>query len=94
MLEVVSNITNISFNFRAVGILPNRFLGVVGEHGEFPIEQIHLSPDRNLLASCSHDQKIKFWDVRHFKEAALSEEIPTKTKPTKSTGTENFFEDL
>ena len=86
---------NISFYCRAVGILPNRFLGVVGEHGEFPIEQIALSPDRNILASCSHDQKIKFWNVGHFREAALNEEIPEKkTKSKKSTGTENFFEDL
>lgn len=72
-------------------------MGVAGEHGEFPIEQMSLSSDGNILASCSHDQKIKFWDVRHFKGAALSEEVPNKsnkTKPKNSTGAENFFEDL
>lgn len=82
------------FRFRAVSILPNRFVGVVGEHGEFPIEQIRLSPDKNILASCSHDQKIKFWDVKHFKEMTSSEDIPSTTKSKKSAGTENFFEDL
>ncbi|XP_028401663.1 WD repeat-containing protein 55-like [Dendronephthya gigantea] len=79
---------------RAVSILPNRFVGVVGEHGEFPIEQISLSPDKNILASCSHDQKIKFWDVKHFKEMTSSEDIPKTTKSKKSSETENFFEDL
>ena len=82
------------YHCRAVGILPNRFIGVVGEHGEFPIEQIGLSPDGNILASCSHDQKIKFWNVTHFRETALSEEIPEKPKNNKSTERENFFEDL
>jgi WD40 repeat protein len=83
------------YHCRAVSILPNRFVGVVGEHGEFPIEQISLSPERNILASCSHDQKIKFWNVEHFREAALSEDTSgEKPKSKKSTGTENFFEDL
>ena len=85
--------TSFCFFFRAVRILPNRFLEVVGEHGEFPIEQMRLSTDGNTLASCSHDKKIKFWDVRHFRGSTLSETVPNKTKPKQSTGTD-FFEDL
>ncbi|KAM6251763.1 WD repeat-containing protein 55 [Porphyrio hochstetteri] len=48
---------------RAVNILPNRVLGCVGQHPGEPIEQLALAPARQLLASCAHDQKVKFWDV-------------------------------
>ncbi|CAG8442599.1 6764_t:CDS:10 [Ambispora gerdemannii] len=44
---------------RAVGILPNKFKGVIGDHGnDMPIERIRLSHDQNYLASCSHDNTI------------------------------------
>ncbi|EDV20485.1 uncharacterized protein TRIADDRAFT_14661, partial [Trichoplax adhaerens] len=46
---------------RAVSIHPNRLLGVLGDHGDFPIEKLRVS-NFNLLASCAHDAKIKFWD--------------------------------
>ncbi|CAG8454110.1 14633_t:CDS:10 [Ambispora leptoticha] len=49
---------------RAVGILPNKFKGVIGDHGDdMPIERIRLSYDQNYLASCSHDNTVKFWDI-------------------------------
>ncbi|XP_076446005.1 WD repeat-containing protein 55-like [Babylonia areolata] len=47
---------------RAVNILPNRFLGVVGEH-QFDVEGLALTHDRHLLVSSSHDQCLKFWSV-------------------------------
>lgn len=31
---------------RIISILPNRMLGVVGEHGDFPVEALALSHDR------------------------------------------------
>ncbi|RUS21477.1 WD40-repeat-containing domain protein [Endogone sp. FLAS-F59071] len=50
---------------RIVGVLPNSFHGVVGDHGEdFPIERVRLAHDRRFLASCSHDLSVKFWDVK------------------------------
>ncbi|RKP04399.1 hypothetical protein THASP1DRAFT_33842, partial [Thamnocephalis sphaerospora] len=45
-------------------ILPNKFIGCIGEHGTFPIERIKLTHDRQFLGSCSHDQTIRFWDVQ------------------------------
>ncbi|XP_062591946.1 WD repeat-containing protein 55-like isoform X3 [Saccostrea cucullata] len=65
---------------RAVHILPNRFLGVVGEHDEFPVENLSLSHDKKILASCSHDQTIKFWRVDNLKK----EKVNTRKKAKKS----------
>ncbi|XP_053935570.1 WD repeat-containing protein 55 [Cuculus canorus] len=48
---------------RAVNVLPNRVLGCVGQHPGEPVEGLALAPCGRLLASCAHDQKVKFWDV-------------------------------
>lgn len=50
---------------RVVSILPNKFEGVIGAHGEdFPIERLQLSYDNAWLGSCAHDNSIRFWDVQ------------------------------
>lgn len=48
---------------RVASVLPNKCLGVLGSHGHFPVESLSVSRDGNLVASCSHDQRVKFWDV-------------------------------
>ncbi|GBB92887.1 hypothetical protein RclHR1_04640024 [Rhizophagus clarus] len=53
---------------RLVGILPNKFLGVIGDHDDFPIECLRLSHDEILLASSSHDNTVKFWNIRYLFE--------------------------
>ncbi|WAQ99393.1 WDR55-like protein, partial [Mya arenaria] len=84
---------------RAVHILPNRFIGIVGEHpGDFPVENLSLSRDKHLLASCSHDQKIKFWNV----DSVSSETVDVRTRALKgdkskflkSSDKGDFFADL
>jgi hypothetical protein len=35
---------------RIIGVLPNKMLGVVGEHGDYPVERLALSG----AAACSH----------------------------------------
>ena len=82
--------------FRAVNILPNSFQGLIGEHNNFPIERIRLSPSKNMIASCSHDQTIKFWDVSHFQQQTVATKTKKKSKAVsnKPTMDENFFEDL
>lgn len=84
---------------RAVNILPNRFLGVVGEHkGDFPIENLALSRDKKFLASCSHDQMVKFWNIESVKKEKV--DIKKKAKKTdkskflKSSNQDDFFADL
>ena len=53
---------------RVIGILPNKMLGVVGEHGDMPVERMALSLDRTSLATASHDHTIKLWDVKDLFE--------------------------
>merc|ERR1711939_1280309 len=48
---------------RIMQINPNKLLGVVGDHDDFPIEKIAMLHDRNLLTSCSHDNTVQFWDM-------------------------------
>jgi len=42
-----------------VQIHPNKLLGVVGDHEDFPIEVLAQNFDRSVLGSASHDNKIK-----------------------------------
>ena len=51
---------------RIVQIQPNKLLGVVGEHEDFPIERIALDRTHRLLGSCSHDLTVKFWDISYL----------------------------
>ncbi|EDQ92783.1 uncharacterized protein MONBRDRAFT_21907 [Monosiga brevicollis MX1] len=46
-----------------VSVLPNKVLGVLGEHNAYPIERVRLSGDEAYLASCSHDKTVRFWST-------------------------------
>lgn len=48
---------------RVVSLLPNKVLGVVGDHEEFPVEGMCASRDGRLLASFAHDEVVRFWDI-------------------------------
>lgn len=53
---------------RVVELQPNKVLGVIGDHNNFPVEGIKLSCDRNFLASFSHDEIVRFWNVAMLRE--------------------------
>lgn len=59
---------------RLVSIHPNKLIGVLGEHEEFDIETLRKNADNTLMASCSHDCRIKFWDIRCLYEEDEDEE--------------------
>lgn len=87
-------------NSRACYILPNRFVGVVGNHDDFPIQSLSLSSDGNICASISHDQTVRFWSVENIKNKKLDSQSKSKSKElknkklTKQGKAENFFADL
>ncbi|KAL8194149.1 UNVERIFIED_CONTAM: WD domain repeat-containing protein 55 [Gekko kuhli] len=58
---------------RAVNILPNRVIGSVGQHVGEPVEQLAKCPTGPLLASCGHDQKVKFWDISSLSSVVVED---------------------
>ncbi|KAL3817328.1 hypothetical protein ACHAXA_003951 [Cyclostephanos tholiformis] len=48
---------------RAVQILPNMLLGVLGSHDGFPVEDMKWSNGRKMVGSISHDEYIRLWDA-------------------------------
>lgn len=65
---------------RAVSVLPNRVLGSVGQHLGESIEEIARSRDTRFLASCAHDQLIKFWDISSLPDTRVSDYRRRKKK--------------
>jgi len=60
---------------RIVSIEPSDLVGIVGEHEDFPVERMRLSHDSKYLASSSHDNSIKFWNIQYlYDEDAEGEE--------------------
>jgi len=56
-------------NIRAVHLYPHRFLGVIGHHeDEFPIERLDVNTSGEIVASISHDNRVKFWNVTYLEE--------------------------
>ena len=41
---------------RVVQLQPNKVLGVVGDHDDFPVEGMRVSRDGRVLASFAHDE--------------------------------------
>ncbi|XP_061442730.1 WD repeat-containing protein 55 isoform X3 [Rhineura floridana] len=87
---------------RAVNILPNRVIGSVGQHAGEPIEQLAKCHTGPFLASCGHDQKVKFWDISSLssvivddyrKKKKKSGQLKSLSRKAFSTG-EDFFADL
>ncbi|KAI5641517.1 hypothetical protein NE865_06274 [Phthorimaea operculella] len=50
---------------RAAHMFPQRQLGIVGQH-KLPVECLDISHDGQFVASCSHDNDVKFWNISYF----------------------------
>jgi WD40 repeat protein len=55
---------------RVVAIQPNKILGVVGDHDQFPVEGMCRNHTERILASYAHDNLVRFWDVSMFVDDA------------------------
>ena len=78
--------------------MPNRILGVVGEHKDFPVENLSKSHCARFLASCSHDQKVKFWNIEELpnEKVDTSKKAPRNKhrKLSAAIKKDDFFADL
>ncbi|KAG6454023.1 hypothetical protein O3G_MSEX008482 [Manduca sexta] len=68
MVPVTQNIVVTSGEdgiLRAAHMFPQKQLGVVGQH-RLPVECLDISHDGQYIASCSHDNDVKFWNISYF----------------------------
>lgn len=59
---------------RATSLFPHRQLGKVGQH-DFSIEALDINNDGTLIASTSHNNDIKFWNVQYFETLNIDESM-------------------
>ncbi|XP_055906758.1 WD repeat-containing protein 55 homolog [Eupeodes corollae] len=87
---------------RAVHIAPFKTLGVVGQHS-LPIESLDISNNGHLLASSSHNNDVRFWNVTYFEGFAdikynqkhnAHRENRHNLPSSKYTNASDFFSDL
>lgn len=71
---------------RAMHLVPGRILGIVGQHS-LAVEALDISHDGELIASSSHDNDIRFWNIKYFEDF---DEIDYTSKPDKKAARHNF----
>lgn len=54
-------------NLRASHLFPHRHLGVVGQH-DLSIENVDICNTGEFIASSSHNNDIKFWNIKYFED--------------------------
>jgi WD repeat-containing protein 55 len=59
---------------RALQIYPNKLLGLIADHGEFPIERLKICREGRWLGSASHDEILKLTDVKDCLEDSDDED--------------------
>ncbi|EKX48261.1 hypothetical protein GUITHDRAFT_86068 [Guillardia theta CCMP2712] len=60
---------------RVISVMPNKLLGVIGEHDGCPVEHIQMSHDNKFLASSSHDNTVRFWNISYLFEEDVREQV-------------------
>ncbi|XP_002031574.2 WD repeat-containing protein 55 homolog [Drosophila sechellia] len=89
-------------NIRACHIAPYRNLGVVGQHN-MPIESLDVNASGELIASSSHNNDVRFWNVKYFEDFGeikynekhnAYKELRHNLPSSKCSNTSDFFADL
>ena len=87
---------------RAVHIAPFRNLGVVGQHS-MPIESMDINHSGEIIASSSHNNDVRFWNIKYFEEFGdikynekhnSYKEKRHNLPSSKFSNTSDFFSDL
>lgn len=75
-------------------------MGIIGNHEDFPIQHLTMSSDKKVVASISHDECVKFWNVEGLEHKSIDPSSKSKSKVLKNKKltvkgkSENFFADL
>ncbi|KAJ8950539.1 hypothetical protein NQ314_007848 [Rhamnusium bicolor] len=90
-------------NLRATHLFPHRHLGIVGQH-DFSVENVDICNTGQFIASSSHDNEIKFWNIHYFEDfEKLSEkhkkhdkkkELRNNLPSSRIKNATDFFSDL
>jgi len=98
--EVVVSATG-DGTIRATSLFPHKPLGIVGQH-DMTCEKVDISHCGTIIASYSHDEYIKFWNISYFEDADVTQltggnknrgkerNLPS----SKHRNTSDFFKDL
>ncbi|XP_017789147.1 PREDICTED: WD repeat-containing protein 55 homolog [Habropoda laboriosa] len=86
---------------RATSLFPHHHLGIVGQH-QLSIETLDINSDGTLIASSSHNNDIKFWNVKYFEALNVSnrvkggkqKQLKHNLPSSKVDNASNFFADL
>uniref|UniRef100_A0A1L8DNA2 WD repeat-containing protein 55 homolog n=1 Tax=Nyssomyia neivai TaxID=330878 RepID=A0A1L8DNA2_9DIPT len=81
---------------RAVNTVPGRSLGTVGQHN-MAVETMDISNTGEFIASSSHDNDIRFWNIKYFED--FEDDMPAKDSrynlpSSKYTNARDFFSGL
>jgi WD40 repeat protein len=52
---------------RATHLFPHRHLGIVGQH-DLSVEKVDICNDGQFIASASHNNDIKLWNIKYFED--------------------------
>jgi WD40 repeat protein len=74
---------------RVVALQPNKIIGVVGDHEDFPVEGIKSSFDRRTIGSFAHDEILRFWDVSMLAEDDEDDDENDKQNEMDEDGQDN-----
>ncbi|XP_068621172.1 WD repeat-containing protein 55 homolog [Battus philenor] len=89
MIPVTQNIVVTSGEdgiLRATHMFPQRQLGIVGQHN-LPVECLDISHDGQYIASSSHNNDVKFWNISYFE--TIDSLIDMDHKPNKKKDMSN-----
>ncbi|KAI9221702.1 WD40-repeat-containing domain protein [Blastocladiella britannica] len=78
---------------RVLSVLPNKLLGVIGSHEDFPVENMAASHDRRWLATCSHDATVQFWSLGFLEGDGDSEDNEEEEEQETTTIEKDAAED-
>lgn len=71
---------------RAMHLVPGRVLGIVGQHS-LAVETMDICNNGEFIASSSHDNDIKFWNIKYFEDF---DDINYNEKPNKKASKHNL----